>query len=149
MNNQQTTSPLQNRPGCYAKSPTVQDVFWPTPGLISCTGVTRRWGLLSHAQNAVCNPSARTKENIFPTFAISFWTTFHFSVVHKYIMFRLEVMSRLSNVKIIIVQVRNIKIGNVEIRNWISSILPLYRITQLLTCTKRLTRVHNNIVYPF
>ena len=25
----------------------------PIPGLISCTGVTERWGLLSHAQSAV------------------------------------------------------------------------------------------------
>ena len=65
------------------------------------------------------------------------------SVVHTYIMFRLEVMSTLDiqignfkignfkignvqigNAKIRIVQIRNIKIGNVEIRNWISSILP-------------------------
>ena len=28
-------------------------MFWPIPGLISCFGVTGRWGLLSHAQNAV------------------------------------------------------------------------------------------------
>ena len=35
------------------KSPTAQDAFRPIPGLISCAGVTRRWGLLSHAQNAV------------------------------------------------------------------------------------------------
>ena len=35
------------------KSPTVQGVFQPIPGLISCTGVTRRWRVLSHAQNAV------------------------------------------------------------------------------------------------
>ena len=35
------------------QSPTAQDAFRPTPGLISCTGVTGRWGLLSHAQNAV------------------------------------------------------------------------------------------------
>ena len=46
MNNQRTTSPLQNRPRCYAKSPTVQDAFRPIPGLISCAGVTGRWGLL-------------------------------------------------------------------------------------------------------
>ena len=26
---------------CYVKSPTAQDVFWPIPGLISCTGITR------------------------------------------------------------------------------------------------------------
>ena len=37
MNNQRTIS---NRPRCYAKSPTAQDVFWPIAGLISCTGVT-------------------------------------------------------------------------------------------------------------
>ena len=34
MNNQRTIS---NRPRFYAKSPTAQDAFWPTPGLISCT----------------------------------------------------------------------------------------------------------------
>ena len=38
---------------CYVKSPTVQDVFWPVPGLISCAGAIGRWGLLSHSQNAV------------------------------------------------------------------------------------------------
>ena len=27
----------KGRPRCYAKSPTAQDVFWPIPGLISCT----------------------------------------------------------------------------------------------------------------
>ena len=45
---------LKNRPmtRCYAKSPTAQDAIWPIPGLISCTGVTGRWGLLSCAQNA-------------------------------------------------------------------------------------------------
>ena len=32
---------------------TVQDAFQPIPGLINCTGVTGRWGLLSHAQNAI------------------------------------------------------------------------------------------------
>ena len=31
----------------------VQDAFWLIPGLISCAGVTGRWGLLSHAQDAV------------------------------------------------------------------------------------------------
>ena len=36
---------LKNRPRCYTKSPTVQDAFRPIPGLISCTGVTGRWGL--------------------------------------------------------------------------------------------------------
>ena len=34
-------------------SPTVPDVFQQIPGLISCAGVTGRWGLLSHAQNTV------------------------------------------------------------------------------------------------
>ena len=38
---------------CYAKSPTAQDAFQPMPGLISCAGVTRKWGLPYHAQNAV------------------------------------------------------------------------------------------------
>ena len=27
--------------------------FWPISGLISCTGVTERWRLLSHARNVV------------------------------------------------------------------------------------------------
>ena len=44
---------IQNRPRRYAKSPTVQDVFQPIPGLISSAGVTGRWGLPSHAQNTV------------------------------------------------------------------------------------------------
>ena len=44
----------KEQPRCYAKSPTVQDAFQPIPGLISCAGVTGRWGLLSHAQNAAC-----------------------------------------------------------------------------------------------
>ena len=35
------------------KSPTAQGAFQPIPDLISCAGVTGRWGLLSHAQNAV------------------------------------------------------------------------------------------------
>ena len=30
-----------------------KDAFRPIPGLISCAGVTGRWGLLSHAQNVV------------------------------------------------------------------------------------------------
>ena len=34
-------------------SPTAQDAFRPIPGLIRCAGVTGRWGLLCHAQNAV------------------------------------------------------------------------------------------------
>ena len=46
--------PLKNsRPRCYTKSPTAQDVFWPIPTLVSCAAVTRRWRLLSYAQNAV------------------------------------------------------------------------------------------------
>ena len=53
MNEQSTNLLKENRPGFYLKSPTAQDVFLPIPGLISCTGVTGRWGLLSHAQNAV------------------------------------------------------------------------------------------------
>ena len=32
---------------------TVQDTFQSIPGLISCAGVTGRWGLLFHAQNVV------------------------------------------------------------------------------------------------
>ena len=50
-NNRQTTSPKKIRPRCYAKSPTVQDTFQPILGLISCAGMTGRWGLLPHAQN--------------------------------------------------------------------------------------------------
>ena len=42
------TEPHFSRPRCYAKSPTVHDTFGPIPGLISCAGVTGRWGLLSH-----------------------------------------------------------------------------------------------------
>ena len=38
------------RPRCCVKLPTAQDVFQPIPGLISCAGVTGRWGVLSHAQ---------------------------------------------------------------------------------------------------
>jgi len=30
----------KNRPRYYSKSPTVQNTFWPIPGLISITGVT-------------------------------------------------------------------------------------------------------------
>ena len=33
--------------------PLYKDAFEPIPRLISCTGVTRSWGLLSCAQNAV------------------------------------------------------------------------------------------------
>ena len=40
------------RPRWYVKSPIAQDMFWPISSFISCAGVTRRWGLLSHAQNA-------------------------------------------------------------------------------------------------
>ena len=43
--------PNKNRPrleiACYAGH-----ILVNIPGLISCTGVTGRWGLLSHAQNA-------------------------------------------------------------------------------------------------
>ena len=38
----------KGRPRCHLKSPTVQDVFQLIPGLISCTGITERLGLLSH-----------------------------------------------------------------------------------------------------
>ena len=51
--NEQAMNHSSPRPKCYAKSPTVQDVFQPIPGVISCAGVTGRWGLLSHTQNAV------------------------------------------------------------------------------------------------
>ena len=44
----------KNSPRCqHAKSPIAQNTFRSIPGLISCAGVARRWGLLSHAQNAV------------------------------------------------------------------------------------------------
>ena len=42
----------KNRPRCCVKSPTAQDAFQPIPGLISCAGVTGRWGLLSCALHA-------------------------------------------------------------------------------------------------
>ena len=45
MNNQRTTSP-ENRPRCYAKSPTMQNTFRPIPGHISYAGVTERSGQL-------------------------------------------------------------------------------------------------------
>ena len=31
----------------------MQDGFWPTQGFITCTGVMRRWRVLSHARKAV------------------------------------------------------------------------------------------------
>ena len=43
MNNHWTMSFWIKRHGCCVKPPTVRAVFWPIPGLISCTGVTRRW----------------------------------------------------------------------------------------------------------
>ena len=43
----------KGKPRCYAKSPTVQDTFWQIPGIISCTGMTSGWEVISHAQNAV------------------------------------------------------------------------------------------------
>ena len=50
MINQQTTSPLKNRPRCYAKSPTVQDTFQPIPGLTSCGEVTEMGTAISCAE---------------------------------------------------------------------------------------------------
>ena len=50
--NQWTTSPSKGKLRCYAKSPTVKDVFQPIPYFTSCAEVTRR-ELLSHAQNPV------------------------------------------------------------------------------------------------
>ena len=44
---------LKNRCVRYAKSPIAHETFQTMPGLISCAGVTRRWGLLSRAQHAV------------------------------------------------------------------------------------------------
>ena len=45
-----------NIPRCHVKSPTAHDMFWPIPGLISCAGVTRRWGLPSYAcKNGDCH----------------------------------------------------------------------------------------------
>ena len=40
------------RPRCYARSPTAKDTFQLIPSVVSCDGVTRKWGLLSYAQNA-------------------------------------------------------------------------------------------------
>ena len=37
----------------YVKSLTVQNAFQSIPNLISCAGVTGRWELISHSQNAV------------------------------------------------------------------------------------------------
>ena len=34
---------LKDRPRCYVKSPTAEDTIQPISGLISCTGVTRKW----------------------------------------------------------------------------------------------------------
>ena len=53
--------PKKNCHRCYSKSPTAQDVFRPIPGLISSTWVTGRWGLFSHAQNAVRRLALSTK----------------------------------------------------------------------------------------
>ena len=66
--------------------------------------------------------------------------TFHFSVVHTYIIYHVQIRSdvqirniqignfnvQIGNGQIENVQIGNtqIRIGNVEIRNWISSILP-------------------------
>jgi len=48
MNNQRTTTSLKIS---HVKSSTVQDVFQPIPGLISCAEETwPEMGLLSHAQ---------------------------------------------------------------------------------------------------
>ena len=65
MNNQWTKSTFKNRPRCYVKSPTAQDVFQPIPGFISCAEVTGRWGLLCQHWHQVtahrpCNNSRRT-----------------------------------------------------------------------------------------
>ena len=55
----------KGRPRFYTKSPTGQDIFWTIPGLISCAGVTGRWGLLSHAQNAgLIHTTGRRPSNI-------------------------------------------------------------------------------------
>ena len=51
--NHSSVKKKESRPRCYVKSPTAQDVFLAIPVLISCAGVTRRWGLLSHAHAAV------------------------------------------------------------------------------------------------
>jgi len=40
----------------------MQYTFQPIPGLISCVGVTKRWGLLSHAQNALRSLSIKQVE---------------------------------------------------------------------------------------
>ena len=60
------------RPRCYTKPLTVQDVFRPISGLISCAGVTRRWGQTKvrrcwwlYAARSV-NGSVQSVENPFP-----------------------------------------------------------------------------------
>ena len=58
------------RPRFYTKSPTVQGAFCRIiiiAGYIHCTGVTGRWGLLSHRQNAVRCVALR----------LHAWTQFH------------------------------------------------------------------------
>ena len=45
LNNQWTTSSSKKAGVGYAEWPIVQYAFQPIPGLISCTGVTRKWGL--------------------------------------------------------------------------------------------------------
>ena len=50
MINQQTTSPLKNRPRYYAKSPTVQDTFQLIPDLTSCVEVTEMGTAISCAE---------------------------------------------------------------------------------------------------
>ena len=44
---------MVKKPRCYTKSPTVQDMFRTIPGLISCAGVTNKWGLLSCTRKAI------------------------------------------------------------------------------------------------
>ena len=70
---------LKNRFGCYAKSPTGQDTFWPIPGLISCTEVTGRWGLLYHAQNVVrwLALSKVDRSSLFVSFCASLFIMTH------------------------------------------------------------------------
>ena len=43
----------KDRSRCYAKAATAQDVFQPTPAVISCAGVNGRGRLLSQEQNPV------------------------------------------------------------------------------------------------
>ena len=57
------------RPRCNAKSPTLQDVFQPIPGLISCAGVTRtKWSQVACLIPPVGRGSSKVVRYHFSTF---------------------------------------------------------------------------------